>query len=431
MTLSELYSLFLKHPVVTTDTRNCPQDSLFFALRGDKFDGNSFALQALSAGCAYAIVDNAEVAQTDTRCLLVDDVLTTLQQLARHHRLQFSIPVVQITGTNGKTTTKELVSTVLSEKYKVLFTQGNFNNHIGVPKTLLQLTSEHEIAIVESGANHPGEIKTLSEIICPDFGLITNIGKAHLLGFGSFEGVIRTKGELFDFLRTKPQANIFLHADNPILQSIAHDIPAFTYGKPANAYDIEGELIDCAPYLKLRWRAKSDNWHEVQTHLVGAYNLENVLAACAVGTYFKVSPAEICHAIENYIPTNNRSELLQTPHNRLIVDAYNANPTSMAAALENFRLIDHPHKMVILGGMKELGEASVAEHQNVINQLHMQPQTEVWLVGEEFKPFASAYKHFDHIDNLTEYLQHHPLRDKLILIKGSNSQRLFQLPPLL
>lgn len=431
METAELYQLFLQHPVVTTDTRDCPPDSLFFALRGETFDGNRFADQALKAGCAYAIVDDAEVARTNPHFILVDDTLKALQELARYHRRQLGLPVIQITGTNGKTTTKELVSTVLSEKYKVLFTQGNFNNHIGVPKTLLRLSETDEIAVVESGANHPGEIATLARIIDADYGLITNIGKAHLEGFGSYEGVIRTKGELFDFLRTKQGSRIFLHADNPILQPIAHDLPAYTYGAPAHDFDIEGEVVACNPYLQLRWRKRGDNWHVVQTRLVGAYNLENVLAAAAVGTYFKVSPEQIDHALEHYQPTNHRSELMQTEHNRLIVDAYNANPTSMAAAVENFRLMEHPKKLAILGAMRELGEAEAEEHQSLIDRLHTLSDTEVWLVREEFAPFAGDYRLFADYDDVKRYLEAHPVADHLILIKGSNSNRLYLLPPLL
>lgn len=431
MDINELYLLFLQHPIVTTDTRDCPPDSIFFALHGQTFDGNRFATQALASGCAYAIVDDTQVATTDPRCIWVEDTLRALQELAHYHRQQLGTPILQITGTNGKTTTKELISAVLSEKYNVLFTQGNLNNHIGVPKTLLRLTPSDDIAVVESGANHPGEILTLAQIIDPNFGLITNIGKAHLEGFGSFEGVIRTKGELYDFLRSKENGRIFLQADNAILKEIAGSLPAYKYGQSGEGRNIEGELIDCAPYLHLRWREKENTWHEVQTHLVGAYNLENVLAATAVGTYFNVSPSQICHALENYIPTNNRSELMQTAHNKLIVDAYNANPTSMAAALENFRQIQHPHKMVILGGMKELGKASVEEHQHLIDLLQAQKDIEVWLVGEEFRPFCQLYRYFENIDAVKSELEITPLQDKLILIKGSNSQKLFQLPPLL
>lgn len=438
MEISELYKLFLQHPVVTTDTRDCPEGSLFFALKGETFNGNHFALQALEKGCAYAVVDEKAPDADDDRLILVHDVLKTLQDLAHYHRLQLGTPILEITGTNGKTTTKELVSAVLAEKYRVLYTLGNFNNHIGVPKTLLRLTRDDEMAVIETGANHPGEIKTLADIVSPDCGLITNVGKAHLEGFGSFEGVIRTKGELYDKLRTGVDAQrvegapfIFLHADNSYLTEIAHDLKAFTYGEPGHDYDVEGEVLECNPFLHLRWRKRDGQWNDVQTQLIGAYNVTNALAAAIVGTHFGVSEEQISHALRNYKPTNNRSELMQTQHNTLVVDAYNANPTSMAAALDNFALIPHEHKMVIIGGMRELGAASAEEHKKVAERLASLTLEEAWLVGPEFKPFAGTHRWFEDVEAVKQELQQSPVSGRLILIKGSNGQKLFQLPEML
>lgn len=431
METQELYDIFLRHPVVTTDTRDCPAGSLFFALRGATFNGNAFALKALEAGCAYAVVDD-ETVTGDERLIHVPDVLKALQELATLHRHHFRGPVIQVTGTNGKTTTKELIAAVLSERFRVHYTQGNFNNHIGVPKTLLSLKVEGEgaaeIAVIETGANHPGEIKTLSHIVDADCGLITNVGKAHLEGFGSFEGVIRTKGELYDYLRTKADSFIFLHGDNEHLRGIAHDLRAVTYGEPGHDYDVEGEVTSCTPFLNFRWRTRGGQWHDVETQLIGAYNVTNALAAVAVGTHFGVTEEQVSHAIAAYAPTNNRSELKRTEHNTLIIDAYNANPTSMKASLDNFRLIAHPHKMVILGEMRELGAVSPDEHRRVVEQARTLGCEEVWLVGKEFAPFADGCRHFDDVEAVKATLQSSPLHDRLILIKGSNGTRLFQLP---
>ena len=433
MSLNELYELFLSHPVITTDTRNCPEGSIFFALKGDNFDGNLFAHEALEKGCAHAVVDNPQVAGSDGRMVYVSDVLLMLQELAHHHRKQLALPVVQITGTNGKTTTKELTAAVLAKRYKVLFTEGNFNNHIGVPKTLLRLTEEHEIAVIETGANHPGEIADLSKIVDADCGLITNVGKAHLEGFGSLEGVVLTKCELYQYLSGKPEGFIFLNADNTLLAPQAKGLRAITYGKPEQGYDVEGEVISCDPQLRLRLRIANGEWHEVQTQLVGAYNLDNMLAAAAVGLRHGVSEADICAALEAYTPKNKRSELQKTEHNTLIVDAYNANPTSMKAALENFHLIPHPNKLLILGEMRELGSASTEEHTAVVALLQHLGFTNVWLVGKEFAAVAgdSQFRCFNDVEAVKEELTWSPVSDRLILVKGSNGTKLFQLPEFL
>lgn len=427
MNVQELYNIFRQHPTVTTDTRDCPVGSIFFALRGATFDGNAFALKALEAGCAYAIVDDSSVTGDD-RLIHVDDTLKALQALATYHRHHFNGPVIQVTGTNGKTTTKELIAAVLGKKFKVLYTSGNFNNHIGVPKTLLRLTPEHDIAVIETGANHPGEIASLSRIVDPDCGLITNVGKAHLEGFGSFEGVIRTKGELYDYLRGKAEAFIFLNADNPHLTGIAGDLKAVTYGQTGRDYDIEGAVDSCTPYLNFRWRVKGGEWQTVGTHLIGAYNIDNALAAAAVGSHFGVTPEAISQAIAAYEPTNNRSELKRTAHNTLIIDAYNANPTSMKAALDNFRLISHSHKMAILGEMRELGAAEAEEHRRVVSEADTLGCETVWLIGKAFAPYAAGHRYFENVEAAEAALREHPVEGRLILIKGSNGTHLYRLP---
>ena len=424
MEIAELYKCFMECGKVTTDSRNCPEGSMFIALKGETFNGNAFAAQALKQGCRYAVIDKSEYAGEGT--ILVDNCLQALQQLANYHRRQLKTPVIGITGTNGKTTTKELISTVLSRKFNTLYTEGNFNNHIGVPLTLLRLTKEHEMAVVEMGANHPGEIKTLVHIAEPDYGIITNVGKAHLQGFGSFEGVIRTKGELYDFLRAKGGATIFIQNENPYLNGIAEGLTCVRYGQTAGLY-VSGELISCSPFLSFRWTAEGVS-HEVNTHLIGSYNLDNMLAAAAIGRYFGVSDDDISSALASYLPHNNRSQLKETADNKLIVDAYNANPTSMMAALKNFRQVEAPHKMVILGDMKELGEASREEHQKVVDYLKECGFDRVVLVGPEFAAATHSYQTFQHVDEVLADIRIHKPQGYYILIKGSNSMKLSQLP---
>lgn len=429
ISLSKLYELFLAHPQVTTDSRTCPEGSIFFALKGESFDGNRFAQAALDKGCAYAVVDEAEFA-TNERTLLVDDVLTTLQQLARHHRMQLGLPVVGITGTNGKTTTKELVTAVLSEKYKVHRTQGNLNNHIGVPLTLLGLTQKHTLAVVEMGASHPGEIADLVELVRPDCGLITNVGKAHLEGFGSLEGVLQTKGALYDYLR-KNGGSIFINQKNALLQSIASGIAATSYALDADA-DVQGHVDDCSPFVTLSWQHRGGEKHTVKTHFVGIYNAENMLAAVTVGLHFGVEEKAICHALENYVPQNNRSQFVQSEHNRLVVDAYNANPTSMMAALDNFAAMQLPHKVAILGDMLELGAQSLDEHRKIADYLAKADFEQTFLVGTQFAQVSeNRFQTFANVDELSEFLQHNPLIYKTILVKGSNGIHLTKLLPML
>ena len=452
MEIKELYQLYQQHPCITTDSRDCPERSIFLALKGESFDGNKFAVQALEKGCSYAIVDEPSVLENlekpedlANRIILVDDCLQTFKDLAREHRRQFDIPVIGITGTNGKTTTKELVAAVLSQKYNVLYTQGNFNNDVGVPKTLFRLTKEHEIAVIEMGASHPGDIKTLAETAEPTCGLITNVGKAHLQGFGSFEGVIKTKCELYDFLRTRENGLIFINADNDILVDQIGDeeeIWLSPYStNPENQYTcISGEIIACDPFLKFRWReplmtleeeGRSTKWHKVQTQLIGSYNIDNLLAAIAVGINFGVDRKKICAALEAYTPSNNRSQMTVTEKNHLVVDAYNANPTSMQAALDNFRRMEVPHKMAILGQMGELGTESDAEHRQLVADLEGSGFEEVWLVGDNFADIPCDFRKFHDVEEVKAAIREKQPEGRYILIKGSNSNKLFQLPELL
>ena len=459
ITIEDLYKLYLSHPIVSTDTRKLPEGCLFFALRGANFDGNKNAGAALEAGAAYAIIDEADQL-IDERTILVPDALQALQLLAAHHRRALGIPVIAITGTNGKTTTKELTAAVLSQSYHLLYTEGNLNNHIGVPLTLLRLTSEHQLALIEMGASKPGDIAELCAIAQPNYGLITNIGQAHLEGFGSFEGVVKTKTELYRYLaqrnteitetlitgetRFKPDAVpffVFVNGDNEFLMPHVAEcgLPSLTYGSPGHGYTIEGEVVDCTPFLTLRWRKADGAWHKVSTQLVGAYNIDNVLAAVLVGLCFKVPLTAIDHALQHYAPHNNRSEYRKTEHNSLIIDAYNANLSSMQAALTSFRQTTAAHKMMILGDMRELGAASADAHAEVLRQATTCGCEEIWLVGECFTAAASTLalppavkvRTFANVEAVENELLSHPVSDHLILIKGSNGTRLFRLPEFL
>ena len=378
---------------VSTDTRNLPKDCVFFALHGANFDGNKFAKQALEQGASLAVVDNADY-YIDERTILVDDTLLALQDLARAWRRELGLPIIGVTGTNGKTTTKELLAAVLSTKYNLHYTQGNLNNQIGVPLTLLQISRAHEMAIVEMGASHPGDIKELVDIAEPNCGLITNVGRAHLEGFGSFEGVQQTKKELYDYLR-EHQGFIFRNTDNPYLAQMAGDLQTVPY--------TTGTMPD-------------------GTNLVGTYNAENISAAICVGEYYGVSRAQALEAIRQYVPTNNRSQNVKTDNNRLIVDAYNANPTSMQAAINAFK-----GDTYILGAMRELGEYTHLEHQNVVNMLAERKADLVYLVGEEYRLTTSPYLIFDTVEQLHEYLSANPLTNRTVLLKGSRSTKMEKL----
>ncbi|MDR0698789.1 MAG: UDP-N-acetylmuramoyl-tripeptide--D-alanyl-D-alanine ligase [Tannerella sp.] len=562
MTIPELYALYKLHPVVTTDSRACPPGAIFFALKGENFDGNAYAEKALQAGCAYAVVDKAPaptgnndiassaknnastsikndgdmpiksdvstpIKNDDTtasndnastsirndgvppnkRMIVVENVLKTLQQLARFHRETLGVKIIGITGTNGKTTTKELIARVLSKKYNILYTEGNLNNHIGVPLTLLKLTDKHEVAVVEMGANHPGEIRELADIARPDYGLITNVGYAHLEGFDSFDGVVRTKGELYDFIR-ETNGMVFIDKDNNCLMKMVEGIKKTTYGKipdesvhdtetgtDAIAHDTEtnaiaretgtdetgrktepgesgrkteagesirqyeqedmrcrqspsvvGAVIQNDPFLSFRWHlqnaaAQNIDTYRVDTHLVGKYNLCNALAAITTGLYFRIPPEQINEALSTYQPTNNRSQMQRTLYNILIIDAYNANPSSMKAALENFASSGNRHirpapnpfsdksssakdyvpsqKAVILGDMLELGEKSSEMHEEIISLVNKCGFNKVLLCGERFYAAGQIYTRFKTVDELNKHLKTAPLKGYEILIKGS------------
>ncbi len=427
MKLSELYDLYLQHPMVTTDSRNCPAGSIFFALKGERFDGNKYAEGALASGAAYAVIDNAEF-KSDERMILVEDVLSTLQQLARLHRQTLGIPVIGITGTNGKTTTKELLAAVLSKKYNLLYTSGNLNNQIGVPLTILKMTAEHEMAVIEMGANHPGDIKELVDIAAPDYGLITNVGRAHLEGFGSFEGVMKTKGELYDFIRHNG-GKIFLNASNPYLSAMANGLESITYGTGNDCF-VYGKEIECDPFLSFSWIGNA-NIYDVKTHLIGSYNLDNLLAAVAVGSYFGVPAEAINNALESYVPTNNRSQFKKTERNSLIIDAYNANPSSMKVAIDNFAAMKGSPKAVVLGDMKELGPESDALHLEVVEQLRNYGFDKVYLCGEHFMNVASDFSPFAGTAEMVEALKKDNISGYHILIKGSHSMGLEKIADLL
>ncbi len=411
---------------VSTDTRNLPVGCIFVALRGETFNGNQFAQQALDKGAAIAVID--EAAYASDRTILVPNTLLALQELAREWREAWDKPIIGITGTNGKTTTKELMAAVLRTRYCIHYTQGNLNNQIGVPLTLLQLRPEHELAIIEMGASHPGDIKELVDIAEPNCGLITNVGKAHLLGFGSFEGVKRTKAELYDYLRHDASAFIFRNIDNPHLAEMAGDLPYGSYALHSNLADLTGRVTASDEYLQMEVTYCGETL-PVHTQLIGAYNAENVLAAIRVGLKFGISLREAVLAIEEYTPTNNRSMLRKTERNTLVIDVYNANATSMQAAVLNFIQMSIPmeQKCLILGDMRELGAESHLEHQNIVNLLAEQRFENVWLVGEEFQHTTAAYPVFACVDEAIAYFTEHPLTGKHILLKGSHGIHLEQL----
>jgi len=419
MDVSELYEIFKEYPQITTDTRNCIKDSIFFALKGANFNGNEYAAKAIESGCRYAVIDEPQYEDQSKNILLVDDALKMLQSLAAYHRRKFKIPIIGITGTNGKTTTKELVAAVLSKEFNIIYTKGNLNNHIGVPLTLLQIKKEHEIGIIEMGANHMGEIKFLAEMTDPNYGLITNIGKAHLEGFGSFENIKKEKGELYEYIKQRKDGKIFLDNDNPILMEMAGDISSINYGQGDKLF-VSGKIEANDPYLSFRWRF-SRNFHLVKTHLIGDYNMSNALAAVTIGRYFGVKSKLVCEAIEEYIPTNNRSQLKKTEKNHLIIDAYNANPTSMMASLENFSGMNVDNKVLILGDMRELGADSMAEHQKVADFIAEQNFEKIFLIGENFSKVKTFGKEisFNNLDEFKQYLSKNPLQNSYILIKGS------------
>ena len=441
--LEELYSIYSGETSgVCTDTRNIIPGSMFFALRGETFNGNDFAQAAIEGGAAYAVVDEPAVEEASPeKVILVDDVLVALQQMARHHRRKFKIPVVALTGTNGKTTTKELIAACLRTKYNVIATEGNLNNHIGVPLTLLRINENTRAAVIEMGASNPGEIETLVKLVCPSFGLITNVGKAHLQGFGSLEGVMATKGELYDNLNEYRKI-AFVNVDNPLLVQMASHRERMQMVPYGIKNDGARVVVDGggSPFLTVVmpnpcFTAVEENgepeWITIKTNLIGAYNADNVLAAMCVATYMDVPAADAVAAIQEYVPSNNRSQLVDTGMNKLVVDAYNANPTSMRAAIENFASLNMPGKVLMLGDMLELGTDSVAEHKGIVALALEKGFGTIYLVGGEFaaacedlQPQGGGVHLFEDSLQLQQHLKEKPLSGCSILIKGSRGKRL-------
>lgn len=427
-----IYSKFKECGLATTDSRNIAKGAIFFALKGANFDGNKFAYQALEMGASLAVVDDKSI--KGENIVVVDNVLTTLQRVARIYRDYLNIPIVGLTGTNGKTTTKELITAVLSSKYRVASTKGNLNNHIGVPLTILSIPFDCEIAVVEMGANHIGDIAELTEIANPNYGLITNVGKAHLEGFGSFEGVKKAKGELYDYIKNH-DGLLFLNSDNPYLSEMVeqrHFANFVPYGKDVMNISVLLKDLD-HPFLRIEIGSGSLSGLQIDTQIVGDYNLDNVLAAVTIGRFFKVDDFDIKKALESYSPDNNRSQLMRTKQNLVIADCYNANPTSMEAALANFASYNIPNKVAILGDMLELGLNSKEEHQKIVELTKQLQISMVYFVGKEFGSvnMASGYYCFNNSNELLEYLVKNPIHESLVLVKGSRGIRLESSLPLL
>ena len=415
-TIEKIYKLYKTAYTVTTDSRTITQGCVFVALKGEHFDGNDFALNVAEEGIAACVIADRKDLPQHERLFVVEDSLKALQELANYHRKQLDTPIIGITGTNGKTTTKELVSAVLAKKYNILFTQGNFNNQLGVPLTLLRIKPDTELAVVEMGASHPGDINELTGIGEPNYGMITNIGRAHLRDFGGYEGVIKTKNEMYQYIAAQ-KGLLFVNKDNELLMDLSKSINKVTYGT-SNDADIQGKLLSANPYLSVEWNGK-----KIDTQLVGDYNFENVMAAICIGTYFNVAANDIVEALSRYRPTNNRSQVIETARNRVVMDAYNANPTSMAHSIKNFRNICKSDNLLILGDMRELGNESGQEHKNILELLKELRFENVYLVGEEFQRVAenSKFSTFINVEELAQYLQQHPVSGRDILVKGSNS----------
>ena len=419
--MSDSFDVFYNSTGVCTDTRKINANCLFICIKGDNFNGNTFADQALKNGASHVIVDDKAYYKDNGQMSLVENSVQYLHELAHFHRMKFDIPVIGITGSNGKTTTKELVHKVLSEKYNVLATIGNLNNHLGVPFTLLRLTEEHEIAIIEMGANKPKDIKELCDIASPTHGIITNIGRAHLEGFKNLEGVIQTKKELYDSVE-KNKGVLFINSDDKTLNNILPETTiSYSYGAEGGA-DIYGELIGLSPFVEMKWSSSDHESPIIKLKMVGKYNFYNYLAAIAIGKSFKVKNEFISRALINYLPENNRSQVKETTSNTLILDCYNANPTSMESALESFAMNSAANKICILGDMRELGSESNEEHQKIITLLE-RLDLQAYVVGEELSKFSSCalLKKFNYVEELLEFIQLFPINKKTILIKGSNS----------
>ena len=419
-TIEKIYQLYSQKYIVTTDSRKVEPGCVFVALKGEHFDGNDFAYQVANDNVAACVIADRKDLPHHERLFIVDDSLTALQELAKLHREKCNTPIIGITGTNGKTTTKELVASVLSQKYNIIYTQGNFNNHLGVPLTLLQIRPETEIAVVEMGANHPKEIELLCSLAQPNFGIITNIGKAHIEGFGSFEGVVKTKNELYDYLRNN-NGKVFLNNDNQLLKNLAKGLNFVSYGKDNDA-DYYATIISSNPYLSINWNGK-----EINTRLVGEYNFENVMAAITAGCQFNIEQELIIKALENYSPTNNRSQFIKTEKNEVVMDAYNANPVSMYNSIKNFRNICDDNHLLILGDMKELGSESLNEHQEILNLIKRLEFCNVILVGSEFNKINKEFQSFLNVDELISHINQNEISGKKILVKGSHSIHLEKL----
>lgn len=437
-TILNLYNHFKNHPIISTDSRTVKVNSIFFALKGENFNGNKYAEEALAKGAYLAVIDEPGY-DKGNKYLLTANALKTLQELAKYHRQRLNIPFIGITGTNGKTTTKELVNSILQKKFKTVSTSGNLNNHIGVPLTLLSCNSNTEIAIIELGANHPGEIADLCDIAQPGFGIITNIGLAHIEGFGSFDNIVKTKKALYDYIREK-KGLVFVNKNNSLLTELSENISRIFYGTD-DTCDTYGKLIQNSPFLKVEITTNSKLQtsnsklpstinYQLSTKLVGAYNFENILASVCIGSYFGVSLSDIKSAIENFMPSGYRSQFIETKANKVIMDAYNANPTSMVAAINNFASLNFENKIAIIGDMFELGNAAAIEHKKIIELLKKQDFEETFFIGPEFsaalKSYKSykSYKSFKSTDAATDYFRTHPLFSKTILVKGSRGIKL-------
>ena len=417
--IEKIYELYKTAYTVTTDSRTITQNCVFVALKGEHFDGNDFAFKVAEEGIAAAVIADRQDLPKHDRLFVVEDSLKALQELARYHREQLGLPIIGITGTNGKTTTKELVSAVLAKKYNIVFTQGNFNNQLGVPLTLLRIKPGTDMAVVEMGASHPGDINELTGIGEPNYGMITNIGRAHLRDFGGYEGVIKTKNEMYQYIGAH-KGLLFVNKDNELLMQLANSINKVTYGT-GNDADVKGKLLSANPYLSVEW-----NGHKIDTQLVGDYNFENVMAAICIGKYFKVDDNDIVEALSSYCPTNNRSQVIETGKNRVVMDAYNANPTSMSYSIKNFRNICKDDNLLILGDMRELGKESEQEHKMIIELLKELKFKNVYLVGEEFSKVSedSKFPTFENVETLIQHLANNPVKSKDILVKGSNGVHL-------
>jgi UDP-N-acetylmuramoyl-tripeptide--D-alanyl-D-alanine ligase len=420
MSIQAIYDTYLKHPLVQTDTRKIRSGEIFIALKGPNFNGNLFARQALEKGAVLAVVDE-DPGFEDPRLVRVDDGLKALQDLARHHRSQFRIPFLAITGSNGKTTTKELVHAVLSRKFRTYTTHGNLNNHIGIPLTILQIRPDAELAVIEMGANHQKEIEGYCQVAMPTHGIITNCGKAHLEGFGGVEGVRKGKGELYDYLRSN-DGTAFVMWDYDYLRTMSEGIPhRVLYGSSDETY--AGQALESEPFLVVSM-TKGLRPAIIRTRLVGDYNLPNVLVAVTVGKYFGVPDEEIVAAIEEYAPSNSRSQMVHKGSNEIILDAYNANPNSMRLAIENLARQHHPKKIVMIGGMMELGEDSIKEHADIVELLQRHVWHEVILVGGDFLKVPHPYRYFANSNDAMQWLRENPVNDAMLLIKGSRSMQM-------